>query len=108
MRTISICVVAIGAIVISSGAGAQYRGNGYGSGNNSGGIGGSINLGTGSNSNSNQVDGDTRNNGLRNPVKPAVFVPYTLRMPMYTQILVRTRIPALSILRDVRRQIRHA
>ena len=51
------------------------------------------------------IVGDTRNNGLRNPVKPAVFVPFTLRMPMYTQILVRTRIPALSILRDVRRQI---
>src|SRR5580692_1150541 len=51
------------------------------------------------------IVGDTRNNGLRNPVKPAVFVPFTLRMPMYTQILVRTRVPPLSILRDMRRQI---
>jgi putative ABC transport system permease protein len=48
---------------------------------------------------------DARNNGLRNPVKPAVFVPYTLRMPMYTQILVRTRVPPMSILRDIRTQL---
>jgi predicted permease len=51
------------------------------------------------------IAGDSRNNGLRNPVTPAVFVPFTLRMPMYTQILVRTRVPPLSILRDMRRQI---
>ena len=31
--------------------------------------------------------------------------PFTLRMPMYTQVLVRTRVPPLSILRDMRRQI---
>jgi hypothetical protein len=48
---------------------------------------------------------DARNNGLRNPIKPAVFVPYTLRMPMYTQILVRTRVPPMSILRDIRAQL---
>jgi predicted permease len=51
------------------------------------------------------VVADARNNGLRNPVKAAVFVPFTLRMPMYTQVLVRTRVPPLSILRDMRRQI---
>jgi predicted permease len=51
------------------------------------------------------IVGDSRNNGLRNPIKPAVYVPYTLRMPMYTQILVRTRVPPLSLLRDMRRQI---
>jgi predicted permease len=51
------------------------------------------------------IVGDARNNGLRNPIKPAVFVPFTLRMPMYTQVLVRTRVPPLSILRDMRRQI---
>jgi predicted permease len=51
------------------------------------------------------IVGDSLNNGLRNPIKPAVFVPYTLRMPMYTQVLVRTRVPPLSILRDMRRQI---
>jgi predicted permease len=48
---------------------------------------------------------DARNNGLRDPIKPAVFVPYTLRMPMYTQILVRTRVPPLSILRDLRARL---
>ncbi len=51
------------------------------------------------------VVGDSRNNGLRDPVKPAVYVPYTLRIPMYTQLLVRTRVPPLSILREMRRQI---
>jgi putative ABC transport system permease protein len=51
------------------------------------------------------IVGDARNNGLRNAIKPAVFVPYTLRMPMYTQIIVRTRVPPLSILREMRRQI---
>jgi putative ABC transport system permease protein len=51
------------------------------------------------------IVGDSRNDGLRNPVKPAVFVRYTLRMPMYTQLLVRTRVPPLTILRDMRRQI---
>jgi predicted permease len=51
------------------------------------------------------IVGDSLNNGLRNPIKPAVFVPYTLRMPMYTQLLVRTRVPPFTILRDMRRQI---
>jgi putative ABC transport system permease protein len=51
------------------------------------------------------IVGDSRNDGLRHPIKAAVFVPYTLRMPMYTQLLVRTRVPPLSILRDMRRQI---
>jgi putative ABC transport system permease protein len=51
------------------------------------------------------VVGDSRNNGLRDPVKAAVYVPYTLRIPMYTQLLVRTRVPPLSILREMRRQI---
>jgi putative ABC transport system permease protein len=51
------------------------------------------------------IVGDSRNDGLRNPIKPAVFVPYTLRMPMYTQLLVRTRVPPITILRGMRRQI---
>ncbi len=51
------------------------------------------------------IVGDSRNSGLRDPIKPAVFVPYTLRMPMYTQIIVRTRVPPLSILRGIREQI---
>ncbi len=48
---------------------------------------------------------DARNDGLRNPTKPAVYVPYTISMPGFTQILVRTRVPPLTMLRAVREQI---
>jgi len=48
---------------------------------------------------------DARDDGLRNPVKPAVFLPYTLKLRMFTQILVRTRVAPLSMLRDVRAEL---
>jgi predicted permease len=48
---------------------------------------------------------DALNDGLRNPVKPAAYLPYTFRMPMYTQILVRTRANPLSLLRTFRAQV---
>ncbi len=48
---------------------------------------------------------DARDDGLRKPVKPGVYVPYTLRMRVFTQILVRTRTAPLSILRGVRTQL---
>ena len=51
------------------------------------------------------VVADARNDGLRNPIKAAVYVPYTLKMRMFTQILVRTRVAPLSILRDVRAEL---
>jgi putative ABC transport system permease protein len=51
------------------------------------------------------IVGDSRNDGLRDPTKPAVYVPYTVRMPVWTQILVRTRVPPLTVLRAVREQI---
>ena len=51
------------------------------------------------------VAGDALNDGLRDPVKPAVFVPYSLQMRMFTQILVRTKVPPLSILHDIRAQL---
>jgi predicted permease len=51
------------------------------------------------------VVADARNDGLRNPVKPAFYVPFTLKLRMFTQILVRTRVPPLSILRDVRAEL---
>jgi predicted permease len=51
------------------------------------------------------VVADARNDGLRNPIKPAVYVPYTLRLRMFTQILVRARMAPLSMLRDVRAQL---
>jgi predicted permease len=48
---------------------------------------------------------DVLNDGLRNPIKPQVYVPYTIRMRMFTQILVRTRVPPLSLLRAVRAEL---
>jgi predicted permease len=51
------------------------------------------------------VVADVRNDGLRNPIKPSIYVPYTLRLRMFTQILVRTHVPPLSILHDIRAQL---
>jgi putative ABC transport system permease protein len=51
------------------------------------------------------VVADARNDGLRNAIKPAFYVPYSLKIRMFTQILVRTRVPPLSILRDVRSEL---
>ncbi len=51
------------------------------------------------------VVADARDDGLRNPIKPAIFVPFTLRMNMFTQVLVRTQVPPLSILHDIRAQL---
>jgi predicted permease len=48
---------------------------------------------------------DACNDGLRNPIKPAVYVPYSLQMRMFTQILVRTRVPPLSMLHAVRAEL---
>lgn len=48
---------------------------------------------------------DARDDGLRKPIKPAVYVPYTLQMRVFTQILVRTRVAPISILRGVRTQL---
>jgi hypothetical protein len=48
---------------------------------------------------------DARNDGLRKPIKPGIYVPYTLRMWMFTQILVRTKVPPESLLHDFRAQI---
>ncbi|HME10150.1 MAG TPA: ABC transporter permease [Bryobacteraceae bacterium] len=52
------------------------------------------------------VVGDARNDGLRKPVKPSVYVPYTLSMRMYTQILVRTRAEPLGVLNRVRAAVK--
>jgi predicted permease len=51
------------------------------------------------------VVGDALDDGLGKPVKPGIYIPYSIWMPVFTQILVRTDGPPLSILRDVRRQI---
>jgi predicted permease len=51
------------------------------------------------------VVADARDDGLRKPVKPAVYVPYTMQMRMFTQILVRARVAPLTILKAVRAQL---
>ena len=50
---------------------------------------------------------DARDDGLRNAVKPAIYVPYTASMRMGTQILVRTKVTPLSVLHGVRAQVRN-
>lgn len=52
------------------------------------------------------VVADARDDGLRKPIKPAVYVPYTLRMQVWTQILVRTRTAPLSVLNRVRAEVK--
>ena len=51
------------------------------------------------------VVADSLNDGLDKPVKPAIFLPYSLYMWMHTQILVESRVDPQSILHSVRRQI---
>jgi hypothetical protein len=48
---------------------------------------------------------DARNDGLDKPTKPAVFVPYTLSMPKGTQILVRSSVRPLTLLKALRAQL---
>jgi predicted permease len=48
---------------------------------------------------------DARNAGLRDPSKPAVYVPYTLSMSRGTQILVRSEVPPLTLLHAVQEQL---
>jgi predicted permease len=51
------------------------------------------------------VVADAVNDGLANPVKPAIYVPYTIWPGLNPEILVRTRASPLSVLRDVRAQV---
>jgi uncharacterized membrane protein len=48
---------------------------------------------------------DKRDDGLRKPVLPEAFVPYTLSMRMFTQILVRSDVSPLSLLHAVAAQV---
>jgi putative ABC transport system permease protein len=52
------------------------------------------------------VAADVRNDGLDQPVQPAVYVPYTFLMEPYTHILVDTRDSFPSIYNAVREQVR--
>ncbi|HLY39645.1 MAG TPA: ABC transporter permease [Terracidiphilus sp.] len=51
------------------------------------------------------VVGDSLNDGLDKPAAPAVYAPYTLVMPPFTQVLVRTQGEPLSLLHSIRQQI---
>ncbi len=48
---------------------------------------------------------DKRDDGLRNPILPEAFVPYSLSMRMWTQILVRSEVPPLSLLHAIGKQV---
>jgi predicted permease len=51
------------------------------------------------------VVGDSLNHGLRNPIRPAIYVPYTLHMSMGTQILIRSQAAPATLERAVRQQL---
>jgi predicted permease len=51
------------------------------------------------------VSADALNNGLRDPVLPAIYLPYTLRMPTFPGFLVRTRGNPMAMLRTLRLQV---
>jgi putative ABC transport system permease protein len=51
------------------------------------------------------VVADKRDDGLRKPILPEAFIPYTLSMRMWTQILVRSDVPPLSLLHAVGLQV---
>jgi putative ABC transport system permease protein len=48
---------------------------------------------------------DKRDDGLRNPILPEIFVPYTLSMRVWTQILVRSEVSPLSLLHAIGVQV---
>jgi len=48
---------------------------------------------------------DKRNDGLSKPILPEAFVPYTLSMRMWTQILVKTNVPPLTLLHTIQMQV---
>jgi predicted permease len=47
------------------------------------------------------VVGDKLDNGLSKPIEPEIFVPYTMAMGMYTQLLVRSEVSPLTLLHAV-------
>jgi predicted permease len=48
---------------------------------------------------------DSLNDGLRDPIRPAIYVPYSIHMWSFSRILAKTRVSPLSIVQDVRTQI---
>jgi putative ABC transport system permease protein len=51
------------------------------------------------------VVGDSLNDGLDHPVRPAIFAPYSTLLPTGTQILIRTRVPPEPVLHSIRKQL---
>ena len=51
------------------------------------------------------VVGDARDDGLRDPVRPAAYVPFTFSMGQFTQVLIRSEAPPLSLTNTVRKQL---
>jgi hypothetical protein len=51
------------------------------------------------------VVADHRNVGLSDPTRLEAFLPWTLSMREYTQILVRSDVPPLSLLHSIRKQL---
>lgn len=51
------------------------------------------------------VTADVLDDGLDKPVKPAIYLPYSVNMWMWTQVLVRSRTDPRSILHSVKQQI---
>jgi len=51
------------------------------------------------------VVADALDDGMDKPVKPGVYLPYTLNMWMWTQVLVRTQGDPLTMLHSVQKQI---
>jgi putative ABC transport system permease protein len=52
------------------------------------------------------VISDAKNQGIQEAPMPEIFVPYTITGAFYRSIMVRTSTPPLSLLDDVRREIR--
>lgn len=48
---------------------------------------------------------DKLDDGLSKPIQPEIFIPFTFGMNMYTQILVRSNVPPLTLLHAVGRQV---
>src|ERR1700691_1869702 len=51
------------------------------------------------------VTADTLDDGLDKPVKPAIYLPYTVNMWMWSQILVRTQVDPRTLTHSVKQQI---
>src|ERR1700733_2626933 len=51
------------------------------------------------------VTADALDDGLDKPAKPAIYLPYTVNMWMWTQILVRSRVDPRNVLHSVKQQI---